>query len=150
MLLDRFSSNVTPRIFFVTATPPVITRYVVELGDISLANSLASTRIRYRKLKRGTTGDGMVKKIAVEEHCLCPGVEDYWAPTVASLPANKRQEFLARLTDFGEMRLDPIDRAGVEPCLVPLAGPRAPAPLDPHTPRDTAHAAHEFLARGND
>ena len=46
----------------------------------------------------------MVKKIAVEEHFLCPGFEDYWAPTVVNLPANKRQEFLARLTDFGEMR----------------------------------------------
>jgi len=33
----------------------------------------------------------MVKKIAVEEHCLCPGLENYWAPTVADMPANKRE-----------------------------------------------------------
>ena len=24
----------------------------------------------------------MVKKIALEEHFLCPGFEDYWGPTV--------------------------------------------------------------------
>src|SRR5260370_15131580 len=147
MLLDRFSSNVTPRIFFVTATPPVITRYVVELGDISLANSLASTRIRYRKLKRGTTGDGMVKKIAVEEHCLCPGVEDSWGTTGASLAANKRQELLARLTDFGEMRLDAMDRAGIERCVLSLAGPGVQAERDVKTARDKARAANDFLAR---
>ena len=33
----------------------------------------------------------MVKKIAVEEHCLCPGFEDYWGPTVADLAAKKRE-----------------------------------------------------------
>src|SRR5260221_14394210 len=147
MLLDRFSLNVTPRIFFVTATPPVITRYVVELGDISLANSLASTRIRYRKLKRGTTGDGMVKKIAVEEHCLCPGFEDYWAPTVADLPANKRETFLARLTDFGEMRLAAMELAGIERCVLSIAGPGVQAERDTKTARDKGRSANDFLAR---
>jgi hypothetical protein len=85
----------------------------------------------------------MVKKIAVEEHCLCPGVEDYWAPTVASLPANKRQEFLARLTDFGEMRLDAMDRAGIERCVLSLAGPGVQAERDVKTARDKARAAND-------
>ena len=80
----------------------------------------------------------MVKKIAVEEHCLCPGVEDYWAPTVASLPANKRQEFFARLTDFGDMRLDAMDRAGIERCVLSLAGPGVQAERDVKTARDKA------------
>ena len=89
----------------------------------------------------------MVKKIAIEEHCLCPGVEDYWAPTVASLPANKRQEFFARLTDFGEMRLDAMDRAGIERCVLSLAGPGVQAERDVKTARDKARAANDFLAR---
>src|SRR6266705_5909857 len=89
----------------------------------------------------------MVKKIAVEEHCLCPGFEDYWAPTVANLPANKRQEFLARLTDFGEMRLDAMDRAGIERCVLSLAGPGVQAERDVKTARDKTRAANDFLAR---
>jgi len=89
----------------------------------------------------------MVKKIAVEEHCLCPGFEDYWAPTVASLPANKRQEFFARLTDFGDMRLDAMDRAGIERCVLSLAGPGVQAERDVKTARDKARAANDFLAR---
>src|SRR5262249_56248748 len=86
----------------------------------------------------------MVKKIAVEEHCLCPGFEDYWAPTVANLPANKRQEFLARLTDFGEMRLDAMDRASIERCVLSLAGPGVQAERDVKTARDKARPPHHF------
>ena len=89
----------------------------------------------------------MVKKIAVEEHFLSPGFEEYWAPTVTNLPANKRQEFLARLTDFGEMRLDAMDRAGIERCVLSLAGPGVQAERDVKTARDNARAANDFLAR---
>src|SRR5205823_366106 len=59
----------------------------------------------------------MVKKIAIEEHCLFPGLQDYWGPTVTDLPASKRQAFLGRLTDFGEMRLEAMDKAGIERCM---------------------------------
>ena len=65
----------------------------------------------------------MVKKIAVEEHCLCPGFEEYWAPTVADMPAKKRDGLLARLTDFGEMRLAAMDRAGIERCVLVVGRP---------------------------
>ena len=54
----------------------------------------------------------MVKKIAVEEHFLAAGFEEYWAPTVVDLPAQRREGFLKRLTDFGEMRLSAMDAAG--------------------------------------
>src|SRR5499426_4830249 len=88
----------------------------------------------------------MVKKIAVEEHFLSPGFEDYWAPTVANLPANKRQEFLARLTDFGEMRLAAMDRAGIERCVLSLAGPGVQAERDTKTACRRAREANDFLA----
>src|SRR5215472_9474830 len=89
----------------------------------------------------------MAKKIAVEEHFLSPGFEDYWAPTVVNLSANKRQDFLARLTDFGEMRLDAMDRAGIERCVLSLAGPGVQAERDVKTAREKARAANDFLAR---
>ena len=72
----------------------------------------------------------MVRKIAGEEHCLCPGCEDYWAPTVVDLPAKRRDEFYARLTDFGEMRIAAMDRAGVERCVLSLAGPGVQAKVN--------------------
>ena len=56
----------------------------------------------------------MVKKIALEEHFLCPGFIEYWNPTVAEMPAAKRERLLALNTDFGEQRLASMDRAGIE------------------------------------
>jgi 2,3-dihydroxybenzoate decarboxylase len=88
----------------------------------------------------------MVRKIAVEEHCLCPGFEEYWAPTVVDLPAKRRDEFHARLTDFGEMRLAAMERAGVERCVLSLAGPGVQAERDARTASRKAREANDFLA----
>jgi 2,3-dihydroxybenzoate decarboxylase len=88
----------------------------------------------------------MVKKIALEEHFLCPGFEDYWAPTVADLSAGKRKEFFARLTDFGGMRLEAMDRAGVERSVLSLAGPGVQAERDTTAACRRARAANDFLA----
>src|SRR5262249_10429116 len=87
------------------------------------------------------------KKIAGEEHCLCPGFEDYWAPTVADMAASKREALLARLTDFGEIRLEAMDRAGIERGVLSIAGPGVQAERDAKTARDKARAANDFLAR---
>ncbi|HEY7662857.1 MAG TPA: amidohydrolase family protein [Xanthobacteraceae bacterium] len=89
----------------------------------------------------------MVDKIAVEEHCLCPGFEDYWAPTVAGMPATKRDQLLARLTDFGEMRLATMARAGIARCVLSLAGPGVQAERDSKTACRKAREANDFLAR---
>src|SRR5262249_27142650 len=89
----------------------------------------------------------MARKIALEEHCLTPGFEDYWGPPVVDLPAKKREEFLTRLTDFGELRLGAMDRAGVERCVVSLAGPGVQAERDAGTAIRRARESNDFLAR---
>jgi 2,3-dihydroxybenzoate decarboxylase len=89
----------------------------------------------------------MARKIALEEHILCPGFEDYWAPTVVDLAAQKRDEFFVRLTDFGAMRLETMDRAGVERCVLSLAGPGVQAERDTATAIRRAREANDFLAR---
>ena len=89
----------------------------------------------------------MVKKIAIEEHCLFPGLQEYWEPTVTGLPANKRQASLARLTDFGEMRLEAMDKAGIERCVLSVAGPGVQAERDTKTACDKAREANDLLAR---
>ena len=72
----------------------------------------------------------MVRKIAIEEHCLTPGFEEYWGPTVVDLPSKRREEFYARLTDFGEMRLAAMDKAGIARAVLALAGPGVQAEKD--------------------
>jgi 2,3-dihydroxybenzoate decarboxylase len=89
----------------------------------------------------------MAKKIALEEHFLCPGFEDYWNPTAADLPVARRDQALARLTDFGETRLAAMDRAGIVRAVLGLAGPGVQAERDTATAIRNAHAANDFLAQ---
>lgn len=89
----------------------------------------------------------MVKKIALEEHFLCPGFIDYWNPTAADLPAARREAALARLTDFGETRLAAMERAGIARAVLGLAGPGVQAERDSPTAIRKARDANDFLAR---
>src|SRR5262245_25397457 len=89
----------------------------------------------------------MVRKIALEEHFLCPGFIDYWNPTAADLPAARREQALARLTDFGETRLAAMDAAGIARAVLGLAGPGVQAERDTTTAVRNARAANDFLAR---
>jgi 2,3-dihydroxybenzoate decarboxylase len=98
-------------------------------------------------MARNNTGGAMARKIAVEEHCLTPGFEDYWTPTVVDLPAKRREEFYRRLTDFGETRLVAMDQAGVERSVISIAGPGVQAERDSKTACARARASNDFLAR---
>jgi len=89
----------------------------------------------------------MVKKIALEEHFLCPDFIEYWNPTAIDLPAERRQKALSRLTDFGEMRLNAMDEAGIARAVLGLAGPGVQAERDAATAVRRARAANDFLAR---
>ena len=75
----------------------------------------------------------MVKKIALEEHFLCPDFIEYWNPTAVDLPAERREKALSRLTDFGEMRLAAMDEAGIARAVLALAGPGVQAERDATT-----------------
>src|SRR5205823_10631817 len=55
--------------------------------------------------------------------------------------------FFARLTDFGELRLSAMDRAGIQRCVLSLAGPGVQAERDPKTAVRRAREANDFLAR---
>ena len=50
----------------------------------------------------------MVKKIALEEHFLSPGLVDYWRPTMTEVAPERGEYFFRNLTDFGELRLQSL------------------------------------------
>jgi len=89
----------------------------------------------------------MVRKIALEEHFLCPDFIEYWNPTVVDLPAQRRDKALSRLIDFGEMRLTAMNEAGIARAVLALAGPGVQAERDTATAVRRARAANDFLAR---
>ncbi|MGA3307488.1 MAG: amidohydrolase family protein [Xanthobacteraceae bacterium] len=91
-------------------------------------------------------GADMVRKIALEEHFLCPGFEDYWRTTVGNVDPKVASGLYARLTDFGEMRLEAMDRARIERSVLAIAGPGVQSERDAATARRRAREANDFLA----
>jgi 2,3-dihydroxybenzoate decarboxylase len=89
----------------------------------------------------------MVRKIALEEHFLCPGFEEYWKPTVGDVDPSVYGKLLARLTDFDGERLEAMDRAGIARAVLSLSGPGVQAERDTQIAIRNARAANDFLAR---
>jgi 2,3-dihydroxybenzoate decarboxylase len=89
----------------------------------------------------------MVKKIALEEHFLCPGLQGYWKSTVEDVDPEAAGKLLARLSDFGGMRLEVMDKGGIERCVLSIAGPGVQAERDTATAIRRAREANDFLAR---
>jgi 2,3-dihydroxybenzoate decarboxylase len=89
----------------------------------------------------------MIKKIALEEHFLCPGFEDYWQTTVADVDPNICRRVAGRLTDFGDARLEAMDGAGIERVVLSLAGPGVQIERNAAIAARKASEANDFLAR---
>ena len=89
----------------------------------------------------------MVKKIALEEHFLCPGFEGYWKSTVGDVDPKILSQATARLSDFGALRLGAMDRAGIARAVLGLAGPGVQVERDTATACRKAREANDFLAK---
>jgi 2,3-dihydroxybenzoate decarboxylase len=89
----------------------------------------------------------MVRKIALEEHFMCPGFEDYWKTTVGDVDPNILGRLVGRLADFGEQRLAVMGRAGIERAVLSLAGPGVQIERDTAAACRKARECNEFLAR---
>src|SRR5271154_6831687 len=92
----------------------------------------------------------MVRKIALEEHFLSPGLVDYWRPTMTEVPPERGAYFFRNLTAFGELRLQSMDRAGIARSVLSIAGPGVQAERDAATATRWACESHDFLARENE
>jgi 2,3-dihydroxybenzoate decarboxylase len=87
-----------------------------------------------------------VRKIALEEHFLCPGLEDYWFKTVEDIAPEIRRTLHARLTDLGEMRLGIMDKAGIVRAALSISGPGVQSERGTATAIRKAQEANDFLA----
>ncbi len=87
-----------------------------------------------------------MKKIALEEHFMSPGLDEYWRPTMADVPKPIYDGIRARLTDFGELRLKEMDDAGIELAILGVAGPGVQVEPDARRATFKAAEANDFLA----
>jgi 2,3-dihydroxybenzoate decarboxylase len=89
----------------------------------------------------------MVKKIALEEHFLSPGFEDYWETTTGNIARDIYRQAVTRLSDFGEQRLAMMDRGGIERAVLAIAGPGVQIERDTATAIRRARESNDFLAK---
>ena len=88
----------------------------------------------------------MVQKIALEEHVLTPGLVDYWRPTMTEVPAPLTAELFKRLSDFGDLRLETMDKAGIARAVLSVSGPGVQAERDAAIATRKARESNDFLA----
>ena len=89
----------------------------------------------------------MSKKIALEEHFLSPGLIEYWRPTMTEVPRERGEHFFQCLTDFGELRLQGMDQAGIARAVLAIAGPGVQAERDAAKAVRNARESNDFLAQ---
>jgi 2,3-dihydroxybenzoate decarboxylase len=89
----------------------------------------------------------MVKKIALEEHFMCAGFEDYWQTTVADVDPAILGKLVGRLSDFGAQRLEAMDRAGIARAVLSLSGPGVQIERDTAVACRKARQCNDALAR---
>jgi 2,3-dihydroxybenzoate decarboxylase len=87
-----------------------------------------------------------MRKIALEEHFISPGLEEYWLPTMAAVPPELVKAIHSRLTNFGELRLREMDGAGIEMAVLSIAGPGVQVERDAKRATAKATEANDFLA----
>ena len=88
----------------------------------------------------------MTAKIALEEHCMTPGLEDYWLPTMTDVPPTAVHKLLGRLTDYHGERIEIMDRSGISRSILAIAGPGVQAEPDTTTAVRKARESNDQLA----
>src|SRR6266446_4835385 len=89
----------------------------------------------------------MIKKIALEEHFLSPGFEEYWKGTTGEITPDVFRQAVARLGEFGDLRIAQMDRDGIERAVLSIAGPGVQIERDTAIAVRRARESNDFLAR---
>jgi 2,3-dihydroxybenzoate decarboxylase len=89
----------------------------------------------------------MIEKIALEEHFLSPGFENYWKTTAGEITQDIFQQAVARLGEFGDLRIAQMDRDGIARAVLSIAGPGVQIERDTAIAVRRARESNDFLAR---
>jgi 2,3-dihydroxybenzoate decarboxylase len=87
-----------------------------------------------------------MRKIALEEHFMSPGLEEFWRPTMADVPPKIFKAIYSRLSNFGALRLREMDGAGIDVAVLSIAGPGVQVERDWKRATAKAAEANDFLA----
>lgn len=77
---------------------------------------------------------------------MSPALEEYWRPTMATVPPKIFKAIYSRLTNFGALRLREMDGAGIDVAVLSIAGPGVQVERDAKRATAKAAEANDFLA----
>ncbi|WP_237354002.1 amidohydrolase family protein [Xanthobacter sp. YC-JY1] len=87
-----------------------------------------------------------MKKIALEEHFITPGLEPHMRAAMPRVSAEGAEHLTQLMLDFGERRLAAMDEAGVDIAVLSISGPGVQAEPDPAVAVKLARDANDRLA----
>jgi 2,3-dihydroxybenzoate decarboxylase len=87
-----------------------------------------------------------IRKIALEEHFMAPGFETYSQVFTKHMDAEAQSYLSSRLTDFDDIRLGEMDRAGIEVMVLSQTAPSVQAETDAEIAIRRAAENNDFLA----
>ena len=88
----------------------------------------------------------MIHKVALEEHFLSPGFEDYWKTTTGDMASEAYRAAVTRLSEFGERRIEAMDRGGIVRAVLSISGPGVQIERDTATAVRRTRQSNDFLA----
>ena len=88
-----------------------------------------------------------MRKIALEEHFTRPELSTYARDAESNRGSPVFEGFQERLLDFGEMRLEAMDRAGIDLAVLSVTTPGVQAEPDTNVAIKRARIENDFLAR---
>ena len=69
-------------------------------------------------------------KIALEEHFITPALLDYCVEAMPAVPPEGKELIITHLSDFDDLRLETMDKAGVDFSILGISGPGVQAESD--------------------
>lgn len=87
-----------------------------------------------------------IRKIALEEHFMTPEFVDYFADTYQNISPALAKRGLGALSDFGDRRIEMMDRNGVDYVVLSLSGPGVQIERDTATAVRKARLVNDQLA----
>jgi 2,3-dihydroxybenzoate decarboxylase len=87
-----------------------------------------------------------IRKIALEEHFMAPGFETYSQVFTKHMGSEAQAYLSSRLTDFDDVRLGEMDRAGIEVMVLSQTAPSVQAETDVQIAIRRAAENNDFLA----
>jgi len=89
---------------------------------------------------------GRIRKIALEEHFMAPGFEEYSQVFMKNIDAQSSQALARKLGDFDDIRLREMDEAGIDMVILSQSAPAVQAEPDTAKAIDGARRNNDFLA----